>query len=186
MAGTDSTVSTGGAEASGVWVAIATGSSVAAGAETSGTARFLTAIGFSSRVTGATGGFAAPGGGGATTMTGRVAATEPAVGFHAAGEVLSAGTTAGDLHPADEDLSVGTPGLATTAPEGGRLAIAGAAGGGVIIGGAWRGCGTILRGSGRAGAAAAAWTAGGAVGAVCTTGLAACVGGAAGLAGVSG
>jgi hypothetical protein len=52
--------------------------------------------------------------------------------------------------------------LATTVPEGGREAIAGALGG--IIAGAGRGCGTILRGSGRTGAAggAATDTAGGA------------------------
>ena len=45
--------------------------------------------------------------------------------------------------------------LATTAPAGGRVAMAGGAGGGAIMGGAERGCGTILRGSGRAGRAAA-------------------------------
>ncbi len=45
--------------------------------------------------------------------------------------------------------------LATTAPTGGREAMAGVAGGGAMIGAAARGCGTILRGSGRVGAAAA-------------------------------
>jgi len=45
-------------------------------------------------------------------------------------------------------------GLATTAPDGGFDAIAGGAGGGAMIGGAERGCGTILRGSGRGGATA--------------------------------
>ena len=65
------------------------------------------------------------------------------------------------------------PRSSTTAPAGGRLAIAGGAGGGAMIGGAWRGCGTILRGSGRTGAAVA-------------TGGGAGAGGAAGLAGGSG
>ena len=45
--------------------------------------------------------------------------------------------------------------LATTAPMGGREAMAGAAGGAAMIGAAERGCGTILRGSGRVGTAAA-------------------------------
>ena len=46
-----------------------------------------------------------------------------------------------------------TGALATTAPAGGREAMAGGAGGEPTIGAAERGCGTILRGSGRAGAA---------------------------------
>jgi hypothetical protein len=45
--------------------------------------------------------------------------------------------------------------LATTAPAGGREAMAGVVGGGATIGAAERGCGTILRGSGRVGAAVA-------------------------------
>jgi len=45
--------------------------------------------------------------------------------------------------------------LATTAPAGGREAMAGVAGGAAMIGAADRGCGTILRGSGRVGAAGA-------------------------------
>ena len=69
--------------------------------------------------------------------------------------------------------------LATTAPAGGFEAIAGVVGG--IMAGAGRGCGTILRGSGRAGVAggAATVTAGGAAftpGFV-TTGAAALLGG---------
>ncbi len=53
--------------------------------------------------------------------------------------------------------------LATTAPAGGREAMAGVAGGAAMIGAADRGCGTILRGSGRVGAAAAGVVATGAV-----------------------
>ena len=69
--------------------------------------------------------------------------------------------------------------LATTAPAGGFDAMAGAGGG--IIAGAGRGCGTILRGSGRAAAAggAATETTGGAglAGALVTTGVTALLGG---------
>jgi len=102
--------------------------------------------GFSSRITGAAGGFTAPAGGGATTITGRVAVTAP------------------------------KGGLATTGPDGGRLAIAGDVAGGATIGAACRGCGTILRGSGRAGTAAA--------GGAAATGVEVCAaGGAVGFAG---
>jgi hypothetical protein len=69
--------------------------------------------------------------------------------------------------------------LATTAPAGGFEAIAGVVGG--IMAGAGRGCGTILRGSGRAGAAggAATVTAGGAAftGGFVAAGAAALLGG---------
>ncbi len=99
---------------------------------------------FSSRAPGATGGFATPAGGGATTIIGRVATTAPAGA------------------------------LATIGPEGGREAMAGVAGGAATIGGAERGCGTILRGSGLAGVAAAGFAA--------TTGAAGCATGASGLA----
>ena len=50
--------------------------------------------------------------------------------------------------------------LATTGPAGGREAIAGGAFGTAMVGGAERGWGTILRGAGRAGAAAGGATAG--------------------------
>ncbi len=95
------------------------------------TARGFSAVrGCSSRVAGeATGAAVETGGltttvtgGGATTTTGRVAAAAP------------------------------TGGLATTVPIGGRDAIAGGAGGATTMFGAERGCGTILRGSGRTGA----------------------------------
>ena len=103
--------------------------------------------GCSSRAAGAAAGFAtAPAGGGATTTTGRDAGV-PAEGR----------------------------GGATTAPDGGREAMAGAAGGWAIIGGAGRGCGTILRGSGRAGGTA---TRTGAAGAAVAAGAAALAGGA--------
>jgi hypothetical protein len=105
----------------------------------------LAIAGFSSRAAGAAGGFTVPAGGGATTITGRVAVTAP------------------------------KGGLATTAPDGGRLAIAGEVVGGVTIGAACRGCGTILRGSGRAGTAVA--------GGAAATGVDGCAGGAAGFAG---
>jgi hypothetical protein len=59
--------------------------------------------------------------------------------------------------------------LATTAPMGGREAMAGAAGGAAMIGAAERGCGTILRGSGRVGAAAGGGAATGAGAAVTAT-----------------
>ena len=64
--------------------------------------------------------------------------------------------------------------LATTAPAGGREAMAGVAGGAAMIGAAARGCGTILRGSGRAGAATAgvAATGAAAAGAAATATLA--------------
>jgi hypothetical protein len=101
---------------------------------------------FSSRAAGAAGGFATPAGGGATTIIGRVATTAPAGA------------------------------LATTGPTGGREAMAGVAGGGATIGGAERGCGTILRGSGLAGIAAAGFAA--------TTGAAGCAG-ASGLVGAT-
>jgi hypothetical protein len=69
--------------------------------------------------------------------------------------------------------------LATTAPAGGFEAIAGVVGG--IMAGAGRGCGTILRGSGREGVAggAATVTAGGAAftAGFVTTGAAALLGG---------
>ncbi len=68
--------------------------------------------------------------------------------------------------------------LATTGPVGGREAIAGGAGG-VTMGGALRGCGTILRGSGRAGTTVTGGAATGGVTAVFCTVTA----GAAGFAG---
>ena len=178
MVGTNSAASTGGAGVSGLAGVGTTGSTAAAGVSGSacgfdpsdedlsvGTPG-LAAIGFSSGAAEAVGGFTAAAGGGATTTTGRVVATTPA----------------GDFHPADEDLSVGTTmgGLATTAPDGGRLATAGGAVGAEMMGGAWRGCGKILRGSGRAGAAAT----GGAADTVRTTGGAGCAGGATGFAGM--
>ena len=43
--------------------------------------------------------------------------------------------------------ALATGGLTMTGPEGAREAIAGAGGGAVTICGAWRGCGTILRGA---------------------------------------
>ena len=141
MVGTDAAASAGGAGASGAAGAAAARSSVAASAGASVTAGGLACVGFSSRAAGAAGGLTAPAGGGATTTTGRAVVTAPAGG------------------------------LATTAPDGGRLAMAGGAVGVAAIGAACRGCGTILRGSGRAGAAAAT---GGAAGAACTTGLAGC------------
>jgi len=111
-------------------------------------AGFSTARACSSRAAGTAGGLTTTlVGGCATTTTGRVGAPAPAGG------------------------------LATTVPAGGREAIAGVAGGGAMIGGADRGCGTILRGSGRAGGAA------GFTGAAGATGAAACTAGAAGLAG---
>ena len=102
---------------------------------------------FSSRTAGATGGFTVTPAGGGATTTTGRAATAPAGA------------------------------LATTAPAGGRDAMAGVAGGGATIGGAERGCGTILRGSGRAGAA----------GGFAATGVVAagCAAGAAGLAGAA-
>jgi hypothetical protein len=139
IVGTDAAASAGGAaaiEADGA------DSSVADGAGASGD---FAITGFSSRATGAAGGFTAPAGGGATTITGRVAVTAP------------------------------KGGLATTGPDGGRLAIAGDVGAGVTIGAACRGCGTILRGSGRAGIAAA--------GGAAAVGVAGCAGSAAGFAG---
>jgi hypothetical protein len=106
--------------------------------------------GCSSRTAGAAGGLTATlAGGGATTTTGR------------------AGTV-----PAEAEGRGG----ATTVADGGREAIAGAAGGGAIIGGAERGCGTILRGSGRTGGTA---TRTGAGGAAVTAGAAGLAGGAA-------
>jgi hypothetical protein len=99
---------------------------------------------FSSRAAGAAGGFATPAGGGATTITGRVTTTVPAGA------------------------------LATTGPAGGREAMAGVAGGGATIGGAERGWGTILRGSGLAGIAAAGFAA--TTGAACTAGASAFAG----------
>jgi hypothetical protein len=105
----------------------------------------LAIAGFSSRVTGAAGGFTVPAGGGATTISGRVAVTAP------------------------------KGGLATTGPDGGRLAIAGEVVAGATIGAACRGCGTILRGSGRAGTAAG--------GGAAATGVEVCASCAAGFAG---
>lgn len=72
-----------------------------------------------------------------------------------------------------------TGALATTGPLGGRDAMAGEAGG-ATIGGAERGCGTTLRGSGRAGVAAAGGAAAAAGGAAA---LVAATAGAAGRAG---
>ena len=80
---------------------------------------------FSSRAAGAAGGLTTTPAGGGATTITGRAATAPAGG------------------------------LATTAPAGGREAMAGVAGGGATIGAAERGWGTILRGSGRVGAAAA-------------------------------
>lgn len=81
-------------------------------------------------------------------------------------------TTTTGFAPAGEPAGA----LATTGPLGGRDAIAGVAGG-RTIGGAERGCGTILRGAGAAGAAGAAaagFAAGGAgfAGATVTAGAA--------------
>ena len=76
-----------------------------------------------------------------------------AVGFTTAPTGGGATTTTGRAGTAP------AAGLATTAPAGGREAIAGVVGGGATMGGAERGCGTILRGSGLAGAAAAGFAA---------------------------
>ena len=99
----------------------------AAGASATGGAATTGALTaiFSSRAAGATGGFTTTPAGGGATTITGRAGATPATGF------------------------------ATTGPTGGRDAMAGVDGGGATIGGAERGCGTILRGSSLAGKAAA-------------------------------
>ena len=156
MAGTEEGASTGRA-AGRAWVLGATGAGggsttgaggadgVCGSTSTGGTTAGGLAAGSSSRGARGAGFSAAAGGltttdtaGGATTTTGRAAGTAPAGA------------------------------LATTAPAGGRVAIAGGAGAEVKMGGADRGCGTILRGAGvGAGAAVGAAATGGCAGTGC-------------------
>jgi hypothetical protein len=105
---------------------------------------------------------------GASTATGAVAAEVAGVAcglaagaaWSAAGVVASrtggfttTATGGGTTATAGRALTTPAGALATTGPDGGRVAIAGVCGV-VTIGGACRGAGTIFRGSGRAGAAA--------------------------------
>ena len=122
--GAGAATSAAGATATGGSMMAAAGASAGAGAATVGAlAAGALSAGFacSSRATGA--------------AAGGLTATPPGGG---------ATTTTGR---ADEAPAGG---LATTAPAGGREAMAGVDGGGATIGGAERGWGTILRGSGRA------------------------------------
>jgi hypothetical protein len=133
-----------------------------------GTATLGSGAGLGVSTTGgaATGGSATTAAAGGSGATGATAAGAFATTFFSAGRGCSsrivAGATGGlTITPTGGATTttgrgtVATTGaLATTGPEGGRDAMAGADGGGAMIGGAWRGCGTILRGSGRGGGAA--------------------------------
>ncbi len=118
----------GAPPACGAASACSVAAAAAAGASATGAATAAGALTaiFSSRAAGAACGFTTTPAGGGATTTTGRAGTAPAAG------------------------------LATTAPTGGRETMAGVDGGGATMGGAERGCGTILRGSGLAGGAAAA------------------------------
>lgn len=128
---------------------------------------------------GATGGAAATGGAEATTGGGAAGAAGGRATTACAGGAAAMAGRAAEV--AGGGAAV-TGGRATTGPAGGLAAIAGGCGGGgVTIGGAWRGCGTTRRGAGASGFGGAAGVGGGAGAA-----FAAGAGGAAGLAAAGG